>query len=59
LEEYRRKGITKQLVLKAIESIRKDHPLKVLFVWAFSKEGDWTAEKIAQKVGLPLYKKEK
>ena len=59
LEEYRRKGITKQLSLKAIESIGKDHPLKAAFVWAFSPEGDLAAETIAQLAKLPLYKREK
>jgi hypothetical protein len=57
LEEYRRKGITKRLVLNAIENIRKDHPLKSLFVWPFSKEGDQGAETIARLASLPLYKK--
>lgn len=59
LEEYRRKGITRQLALKAIENIRKDHPLKSAFVWAFSPEGDLAAEKIAHLAGLPLYKRGK
>ena len=58
LEEYRRKGIAKQLSLKAIEDIRKDHPIKTLFVWSFSKEGDFGAESIAQSTSLPLYKRE-
>lgn len=57
LGECRRKGIAKQLVLKAIENIRKDHPLKSLFVWAFSKEGDLGAEKAALLTGLPLKKR--
>lgn len=57
LEEYRRKGIAKQLSLNAIENIRKDHPLKALFVWAFSKEGDLAAETIARLTSLPLYKR--
>ena len=59
LDEYRRKGITKQLVLTAIDSIRKNHPLKVAFVWAFSPEGDRAAETIARLAGLPLYKRER
>ncbi len=58
LEEYRRNGITKQLVRNAIENIRKDHPLKALFVWPFSKEGDLTAETIARLTSLPLHKRE-
>lgn len=55
LEEYRRKGITKQLAISAIESIRKTHPLKALFVWPFSNEGDLASEAIARKVTMPLF----
>ncbi|MHC1777123.1 MAG: GNAT family N-acetyltransferase [Lentimicrobium sp.] len=57
LEEYRRKGIVKQLALAAIENICKGHPVKSLFVWPFSNEGDLAAEKIARMVSLPLYKR--
>jgi ribosomal protein S18 acetylase RimI-like enzyme len=57
LEEYRRKGIANRLTLAAIESIRKEHPLKVLFVWTFSKEGDLGAEALARYTSLPLYKR--
>jgi hypothetical protein len=57
LEEYRRKGITKRLALKAIEDIRKDHPIKALFSWAFTEEGDRAAERIAELVDLPLKKR--
>jgi GNAT superfamily N-acetyltransferase len=59
LEEYRLKGITKQLCANAIENIRRKHPLKAAFVWAFSKEGDLAAETIARLAGLPLFKREK
>ncbi len=59
LDEYRRKGITKQLSLKAITEIRKKHPLKAAFVWTFSNEGGWVAENIAQSACLPLYKRGK
>ena len=59
LEEYRRKGIVKRLTLEAIENIRKDHPLKALFVWTFSKEGDLGAEALARYTSLPLYKRPK
>ena len=54
LEEYRRKGIAKQLTLAALESIRKDHPIKSLFVWTFSKEGLLGAEALARLTFLPL-----
>src|ERR1035437_10112485 len=48
LEEYRRKGIAKKLVKEAIENITKQHNIKALFVWAYSKEGDLGAEKAAK-----------
>ncbi len=57
LEEYRRKGISRQLTLKAIDSIRKDHPIKTLFVWSFTIEGDMTADSISQMTSLPLLKR--
>ncbi|MDO9254660.1 MAG: GNAT family N-acetyltransferase [Bacteroidales bacterium] len=57
LEEYRRKGITKRLLLNAIERIRINHPLKALFIWAFSKEGDLTCEAISRLTSFPLYKR--
>ncbi len=55
LEEYRRKGITKMLALNAIQDILKDHPIKALFAWSFTKEGDMAAKSIAEHAGLPLY----
>jgi GNAT superfamily N-acetyltransferase len=57
LEEYRRQGISKQLALKAIESIQRDHFIKALFVWAFSPEGDLATESIASTAALPLFKR--
>jgi ribosomal protein S18 acetylase RimI-like enzyme len=57
LEEYRRKGIAKRLTLSAIESIRKDHPIKSLFVWTFSKEGLLCAQALARDTSLPLFQR--
>lgn len=57
LEEYRRKGIAKDLILKAVKIIFKDYPLRFLFVWSFTKEGDLAAETISRMVALPLLKK--
>ena len=57
LEEYRGKGLAKKLTLDAIENIRKAHPIKTLFVWAFSREGEVLAEKIAVLTSLPLKKR--
>ncbi|HOI88828.1 MAG TPA: hypothetical protein PLV51_13300 [Lentimicrobium sp.] len=59
LEEYRRQGLTRRLALESIEKIRQKHPLKALFVWPFSDEGDAAAEAIAAEAKLPLYKREK
>ena len=57
LREYRGRGIAKKLAIDAVESIRKTHPLKALFVWAFSKEGDGLAGKVARLTALPLKKR--
>jgi hypothetical protein len=57
LPEYRGRGIAKNLTIRAIESIQKDHPVKTLFVWPFTKQGDMLAEKLALSVGLPLKKR--
>ncbi len=54
LEEYRRKGIARRLALTALERIRRDHPLRALFVWSFSPEGRLSAKAIALAAGLPL-----
>lgn len=56
LEEYRGKGLARKMTLDAVESIKKDHPIKNLFVWAFSKEGDVLAERVAQLAKLPILK---
>ncbi|HOW31874.1 MAG TPA: hypothetical protein PLP88_09915 [Bacteroidales bacterium] len=55
LEEYRRKGIIKTLALNAIKRIQSNHPIKALFVWPFSSEGNKAAEMISTLVSLPLY----
>lgn len=57
LPEYRNKGITKKLTLNAIETIRKTHPIKNLFVWAFTKEGDLLANAVSDSTSLPLFKR--
>ena len=56
LPEYRRKGLALQVTAQAIGSIMKDHPIKALFTWAFSKAGEKATEKIALIAHLPLYK---
>ena len=57
LEEFRGKGIATGLAIEAIESIRADHDIKSLFMWAFSKEGEKLAHKLSGLMNLPLYKR--
>ena len=57
LEEFRGKGIAKELCIEAIEGIKKAHSIKALFFWAFSKEGEKLAEKISRLIDLPLHKR--
>ncbi|MCX6264366.1 MAG: hypothetical protein NTZ47_07440 [Bacteroidetes bacterium] len=57
LEEFRGKGIAQSLGVTAIEKIRIDHPIKALFFWSFSNEGEKLAEKVSRLIGLPLYKR--
>jgi len=57
LEEFRGKGIAQRLGVCAIENMKKDHPIKALFFWSFSKEGEKLAEKVSSLIGLPLYKR--
>jgi hypothetical protein len=57
LEEFRGKGIAQRLGVKAIENIKMEHPIKALFTWSFTKEGEKLSEKVSELVGLPLYKR--
>ena len=57
LPEYRRNGLAKRLMCKAIKSIQKQHPIKYLFYWGFSKEGKKLASSIAKEFNLPLFKR--
>ena len=54
LPEYRGKGLATGLVSKSIRSILEQHPIKYLFYWAFSKEGEKLAQSVAKEFGLPL-----
>jgi hypothetical protein len=57
LPEYRRKGIAKRLMCKAIKSIKKEHPIDALFYWAFSTTGKKLAHSVAGKCKLSIYKR--
>ncbi len=57
LPEYRRQGLATQIGTAAIESIRRDHPIKYLFTWNFSKEGADLSELASETLHLPLLKR--
>jgi GNAT superfamily N-acetyltransferase len=57
LPEYRNKGLATQLINDAVRKIRSDHPVKSLFYWSFSHEGDKLAAAASHASGLPLYKR--
>jgi GNAT superfamily N-acetyltransferase len=57
LPEYRGRGLAKSLMIKAIKSIRKDHPINCLFYWAFSAAGRHLARSVAKELHLPLHQR--
>ena len=54
LPEERGKGLAKDLIIEAVRSIQKQHPIKTLFYWSFSPEGKRLASSVAKEIGLPL-----
>lgn len=57
LPEHRGKGLAKQSAVQAIREIQKQHPIKHLFAWTFSVEGEGLAVSIAKALDLPLHKR--
>jgi GNAT superfamily N-acetyltransferase len=57
LPEYRGRGLARSLMIKAIKSIQKEHPITCLFYWALSNEGKKLAASVANEFSLPLYKR--
>ena len=57
LPEHRGKGLAKRLALTSIRAVIEQHPIKQLFYWGFSPEGDRLASSIARDLGLPLGKR--
>jgi len=54
LPEYRGSGWATRLMSRAINTIRKDHPLENLFYWALSSKGKKLARSLAREFSLPL-----
>jgi GNAT superfamily N-acetyltransferase len=57
LPEFRRQGLARRLTIRSVESMRKDYPIKRLFYWAFSREGETLATSVAHACALPLLKR--
>jgi hypothetical protein len=57
LPEYRGRGYAKGLMMRAIKSIRKEHPIQCLFYWGFSNAGKKLAATVAREISLPLLKR--
>jgi GNAT superfamily N-acetyltransferase len=57
LPEHRGKGLALSLICRAIDALRRDHPIEALFFWGFSIEGERLAAAAARKTGLPLRKR--
>lgn len=54
LPEERGKGLAKELIIDAVRSIQKKHPIKTLFYWSFSPEGKGLATSVANTLHIPL-----
>jgi hypothetical protein len=57
LPECRGKGLAKRLTVKAVQAIKRDHPIQQLFYWSFSSEGDKLAAAVSKECGLPISKR--
>jgi GNAT superfamily N-acetyltransferase len=57
LPEHRGKGLAKRLMIKAIRSICRQHPIHHLFYWAFSAEGERLASSVAREMKLALHRR--
>lgn len=57
LPEYRKRGIAKRLMVRAVKAIAKDHPIQFLFYWSFSRAGKQLSLSVAKEVGLPILRR--
>jgi GNAT superfamily N-acetyltransferase len=57
LPEQRGKGLARRLAVRAVRSIQETHPIRSLFYWGFSAEGDRLAASLARECGLPLHRR--
>ena len=59
LPEYRRTGLASTLLIQAIRSIQKKHPIRDLFCWVFSPEGKKLASVVAKEMHLSLHNRKR
>lgn len=57
LPEHRGKRLARRLTMQAVKSINNDHPIRTLFFWSFSVEGEKLAHAIAVESGMPLLRR--
>jgi hypothetical protein len=57
LPEARRKGYARSLLEESIRTIARTYPMRSLFSWPFSPEGDALADAVARDMGLPMLKR--
>jgi hypothetical protein len=57
LPEYRTGGLATRLVVNAVRAIGNDHPIRHLFYWSFTEEGDRLARAVSRLCNLPLLKR--
>jgi len=57
LPEYRTRGVATRLVVDAVRAIGHDHPIRHLFYWSFTEEGDRLARAVSRLCNLPLLKR--
>lgn len=55
LPENRGKGLATRSAVQAVREIQKQHPIKDLYAWTFSPEGEGLAIAIARDLELPLH----
>ena len=57
LPEHRGRGLAKKMMIKAITSVQKDHPVQALFYWAFSAKGKKLALSVSRELSIPLFRR--
>ncbi|TAH44003.1 MAG: hypothetical protein EYC69_01330 [Bacteroidetes bacterium] len=54
LPEFRKKGLAFKTALNALKIMMRDHRIKNLYAWPFSKEGIDLAKRISLELGIPV-----